>query len=905
MRSRLVLAALAVLGAAGLAAQPGPAFDEHLLEALTFRNLGPFRMGARISDVAVPAYPERDHRYTFYVATWSGGLWKTTDNGTTFTPIFDGVGSPAIGDVALAPTAPAIVWVGTGDAFTSRSSLAGDGVYRSTDGGRTWTHRGLAATQHVARIVIDPRDPDVVYVAAMGRLYSENEDRGVFKTTDGGDSWQKVLYVDERTGVIDLVIDPRRPDVLYAATYEKQRLPWQLVNGGPGSGIYRTADAGGTWEKLEGGLPSGRVGRIGLDIYPPDPDIVYAVVENANPRSPTSDPSARAEMIGGEVYRTDDGGRRWVKMNADTDNVSRKGPYYFSQIRVDPNDDQRLFVTGETLGSSTDGGRTWRDITWPPRTLFSGIFGDVRTLWIDPADSERLLLGSDGGVYMSYDGGRTSDHYANLPLGEVYFVGADMEDPYNIYAGLQDHENWRGPSRTPTGEITSRDWVAVGDGDGMATVPDPVDSRWLYTTRHYGGHARVDQQGGYRIRLAPEAPPGQPEYRFQWETPVTVSPHDSRVVFTGAQVLLRSEDRGDHWTAISPDLSTNPADRILPSSEGGLPGGIPWFAISSIAESPITAGLLWVGTSDGRVHLTRDGGDTWTDMTARLTALGGREDAYVSRVVASAHVEGRAYVSKSGYKFDDFRPFLFRTDDYGATWTSMAANLPDQPINVVYEDRTNADLLFVGNDRGLWVSIDRGARWVRMNNNIPDVAIRDLLVHPRDNDLIVGSYGRGLWVTDVSVLQEMTASVLAEDVHLFAVEPTSQYITWAFGANDYLFGQRHLQTPNPPNGMVIRYYLKTGRNGPATVVIADAEGREVGRVRGTTEAGLNAVTWNMRAGGGRGRGSSGSGGSPLDQLVPPGLYQVRLEVGDAQLTRPARITVTIGWPLGVTPRVIR
>ena len=914
MRFRLTIVATIValagfMPAAGTQSQP--AFNERLLQAFTFRNIGPFRMQARIAAIAVPASPAKDHLYTFYVAPWIGGVWKTTNNGTTFEPVFDAQGTLSIGAVTLAPSNPDVVWVGTGDAFTSRSSYAGDGIYKSPDAGRTWKHMGLKDSHHIARIAVDPVNPDVVYVAAMGHLYSTNAERGVFKTTNGGVSWEKVLYVNEGVGAIDLVLDPKHPGVLYAAMYDKQRLPWQIVNGGPGTGIYKTTDSGRTWTKLGGGLPTGRIGRIGLALYPRNPDILYAVVENENP-SATAPPPARPGVvatIGGEVYRTDDGGRTWKKMTADDYNVSPKGPYYFSQIFVDPNNDQNIFVTQDGFRHSIDGGRTWN----APR-VFPRMFGDVRTLWIDPENSDRMIQGSDGGIAISYDGGKTSDSFSNMPLGSVYALGVDMEEPYNVYAGLQDHENWRGPSNAAAGRITEQDWLAVGDGDGIFTIVDPTDSRWLYTTREYGGHTRLDQKLGYETLIQPRAEPGKPPYRFLWEPPILISPHHSNVLYAGAQMLLRSVDRGDHWTEISPDLSTHPADRILPESEGGVPGGIPWFAISSISESPIAAGLIWAGTSDGQIHVTRDDGATWTDLTPHVNALGGRADAYVSRVQASSHVAGRAYLSKSGYKFDDGRPFVYTTDDYGATWRPIAGNLPDQPVNVVCEDRRNPNLLFVGNDAGVFVSIDRGARWVRMNNtvgaagSVPTVPVHDLLIHPRQNDLIVGTYGRGIFITNITPLQEMTDATLAEDVHLFATPPTVQRITWSFGANDYLFGQRNFQTPNEPNGMVIRYYLKAADAARATVVITNSSGREVARLQGAASAGLNTVVWNTRlggAGGGRGAGGAPAGGSVLDQLAPLGDYTVTLTAAGRTLTQTATIAKTQGWSLGTAPQIIR
>ena len=905
--------ALTLGGTLAARTQTKSPFDEALLRAFTYRNLGPFRMGARTSDIAVPTAPAKDHLYTFYVSFWTGGLWKTTNNGTTFEPVFDGQSKLPIGDVTVAPSDANLVWVGTGDAFTSRSSYAGDGVYKSTDAGKTWTNMGLRDSHHIARITIHPTNPDIVYVAAMGHLYSENPERGVFRTTNGGKTWDKVLYVNETIGVIDLVMNPKNPETLYAATYDKQRLPWQMVNGGPESAIYKTTDGGKAWTRLRAGLPEGRIGRIGLDMFYGNPDILYAVIENQNPRAPGDAAPATGRggapaTYGGQVYRTDNGGQLWTKMSADDYNVSPKGPYYFSQIRVDPGNDKHILVTQDGYRRSLDGGRTWNA---PP--VFPRMFGDYRTLWIDPQNPDRMIAGSDGGIAVSYDGGRTGDHFANIPVGEIYSIGVDMEDPYNIYGGLQDHEHWKGPSNGPLGRVTVWDWLAVGDNDGIFTQIDPNDSRWLYTTRQYGGHTRVDQLQGYETNIWPQRPPGKGDpYRFQWITPLHISPHDSKVIYAGAQFLLRSPDRGSTWTEISPDLSTNDKSRILPESEGGVPGGIPWFAITSISESPLTRGLIWAGTSDGNVQLTRNDGSSWTDVTAAITTAGGRRDAYVSRVIASPHVAGRAYVAKNGYRFDDFKPYLYRTEDFGATWTAITSGLPNEPINVVFEDRKNPNLLFVGNDTGVFVSIDRGGRWVKMNNNIPNIAVHDLLVHPRENDLVVGSYGRGFWITNISALQELTDAVLAKDVHLFTIKPVVQRITWVFGANDYLFGQRHFSTPNEPSGMVVRYYVKSAPTGRVSVAIADAKGQEVARLAGTTTAGINTVVWNTRrdAGGGRGGPGGGGGGgrggpTVLEQLVPLGDYTVTLEVGDAKFTEPAKIAKTQGWSIGFTPTTIR
>ncbi|MEO7102301.1 MAG: hypothetical protein ABI311_03085 [Gemmatimonadaceae bacterium] len=565
MRLR-ILATVTAIGALLPAARTNAqdTLSERLVSALEYRNIGPFRMQARIADIDVPSSPRTAHLYTIYVAPWIGGVFKTTNNGTTWQSIFDKQTTLSIGDVTLAPSNPDIVWVGTGDAYTSRSSYAGDGVYKSTDAGKSWTNMGLKDSQHIARIVIDPTNPDVVYVAAMGHLYSTNSERGVFRTTDGGRTWRKVLYIDDNTGVIDMVMNPRNPAVLYAATYDKTRLPWRMINGGPKTGIYKTSDGGDHWTRLAGGLPSGQIGRIGLDIYRGNPEVLYAIIENENIRSNSVVPSAAgparsSPTIGDEIYRTRNGGVSWTKTNPDSVNVGPKGPYYFNQIRVDPNNDSTIFITGYPGGLSRNGGRTW-DVSFPR------FFGDFRTFWFDPENSDRMILGSDGGIAISYDGGKTSDALSNLPLGSVYTVSADNQDPYNVYAGLQDHEHWTGPSNSASGQVTEQDWFALGGGDGIVALPDTTNNRWVYTTREYGVPERVDMKLGYRKSITPRPDSGQAPYRFIWETPVQISPHNSSVIYLGSQFLLRSTDRGDSWTKISPDLSTNPADKILPES---------------------------------------------------------------------------------------------------------------------------------------------------------------------------------------------------------------------------------------------------------------------------------------------------------------------------------------------------
>ena len=872
---RRLAAATAILACAAALAARAPAHSlDDLVAGVTWRNLGPFRAGAWVSDIAVPDAPARAHLYTFYVATRSGGLWKTVNNGTTFEPIFDNQPVSSIGAVAVAPSNGDVVWVGTGDPASARSSYWGDGVYKSTDGGRTWRHMGLDDTQHIARIVIDPRDPDVVYVAALGHLYSFNEARGVFKTTDGGRTWRKVLDLGAKVGVVNLVMRRDRPGTLYAAAYEKQRLPWTFEESGPGSGIYETTDGGARWTRLGGGLPEGRIGRIGLALYQRKPDILYAIVENANPRPPTDaetqadrargrDPQPR--QVGGEVYRTDDGGHTWHKRSPDDVSIGGKAMYSFNQIRVSPADPERIYVTSDSVANSADGGRTWNDLQWPPRAFFPKMFGDVRAMWIDPQDADRIILGSDGGVQLSYDGGKTSDFYDNLPLGEIYGIGVDMDDPYHVYAGLQDHEHWKGPTQGWAGSVTLEDWITVGEGDGMYTQVDPTDSRWLYTTGQFGDHTRVDQRLRTRTSIRPTRPAGQPPLRFNWIAPIVISPHNSQTIYAGAQVLLRSLDRGDHWQEISPDLTRDDPVKIAGHNN------VTYGTITTISESPVTPGVIWVGTDDGRVQVTRNGGTTWTDRTPALVAAGAPDEVWVSRVFASPHEAGTAFVSKTGYRNDEFRPFLYETTDYGETWTSIAANLPERPVNVIVQDDRNPRLLFAGTDGGVYVTIDGGARWSALAGNMPRVPATDLVVHPRERDLVVGTYGRGLWITNVAPLEQLTAAVLDEPVHLFDVRPATLYTASGWG-NYELYGDRHLATPNDPVGFTVTYYVKTDLGAEVTVAFADPWGKTLHEVKAPGSAGLHDARWTFRR-----------------DRPAPGEYLVTLKAGNRTLTARARV----------------
>ena len=871
----LLLAAAAI---DRLAAQAPPALTEQQIGGFTYRNLGPFRAGSWIADIAVPDQPAKAHLYTMYVAVRYGGLWKTTNNGTTFTLVFPGATTSSMGCVSVAPSNENVVWLGTGDASQVRVSMPGDGVYKSLDAAKTWQKMGLPDSHHIARIVIHPAKPDIVYVAAMGHLWSPNEERGVFRTLDGGKTWRKVLYVNDTTGVIDLVLDRKRPDTLYAATYDVQRYPWRLVEGGPGTGIQKTTDGGKTWTRLEGGLPKAGMGRIGLDIYQKNPNVLYAILENLNKRSPTDEEARqdrarniepRDRLVGGEVYRTDDGGRTWRRMNAPRDDVSNKAGYSFNQIRVDQNNDKRIVLNQDSLLSSEDGGKTWTGLNWNSRNLFAEAFGDFRTMWIDPQNSDRMIMGSDGGVHVSYDGGKTCDHYTNIPGGEYYAVSVDMGDPYRVYGGLQDHDSWRGPVNGWSGRVDESDWVTVGDNDGMYNQVDPTDSRWVYNTYQWGGHYRVDQAAHTRTSIVPRRPAGQPPLRFNWTPPIRISPHNSQILYTGAQVLFRSLDRGDHWEEISPDLTTNDAARISP------PGStVQYCTITTISESPLKAGIIWVGTDDGKVQVTGNHGATWTDVTPRIVAAGGPANYWVTRVLASAHEPGTAYVTKSGHRFDKYEPLVFKTTDSGVTWSAIRSNLPPGlPVNVIVEDVRDRDLLFVGTMGGVFVSIDGGRQWAALRGNMPVVSVTDLVLHPREHDLVAATYGRGLWVGNIAWLREARAGAFGEEVHFFAVPPVTQPREGAWG-NYELYGNRHLSVPNR-DGAQLSYFLRDKPAAKVTISIANAAGQVLRTIDAPANAGFNRVEWNPRG------GRAGA--------APPGEYTATLQVGERKLSRPVVI----------------
>jgi len=866
------------------------AYAQHLEEAALarapWRAIGPAVMGGRIDDVAV----DERNPSVIYVGAASGGLWKTMNAGTTWTPLFDRQDVSSIGDVALAPSNPEIVWVGTGEPNNRQSSTYGDGVYKSLDGGRTWTHVGLRDSHHIGRVIVDPSNPETVYVGALGRLWGPNKERGVFKTTDGGRRWTHALFVDEDTGVVDMVMDPRNPQTLYAATYQRRRAAWSFNGGGAGGGIHKTTDGGRTWTKLTDGLPQGIVGRIGLAIWRKDPRVLYALVEHKE----------------GGTFRSDDAGATWLKVN-----TLNPRPMYYSKIHIDPQDDQRIYVLGASMFVSGDGGKTFVDPATGRAganqgmspTYDVGVHGDHHALWINPSNPRHLVLGNDGGLYYSFDGSVTWDKVNNIPLAQYYGIAVDMEKPYNIYGGLQDTHSWGGPSATrhQTG-ITNDDWFQINFGDGMYAQVDPTDPDTIYTESQGGNIVRFHRRTGDRRTIKPHPRAGEAAYRFNWTAPIVISPHNPKRIYLGGNRVFTSLDRGDTWTASADltrgeDRGTLPIMGVLPSPEvlSRHDGVGAWGTITTLAESRASAGLIWVGTDDGSLAVSKDGGANWTLLQDRVPALGKR--GRVSRVEPSHKDPATAYVSIDRHEYDDFAPYLYVTKDDGQTWTSLSAGLPPTGwINVVREHPSNPRVLFVGTETGLFVSVSGGEHWTRFTGGFPTVPVDDLVIHPRDNDLIVGTHGRSLYVLDdISWLSGISPGALTEDIHLFPPRAATVMQLWK---NESYMAQRQFVGPNPPRGAIITYHLTSAMPG-AKMVVRDAQNNIVREITAPGERGINYVVWDLRA--------SAAEGVPNARgpFVLPGTYRVQLPAQGGSVSAPVQVDWDPEFPLTDAERTLR
>jgi len=819
--------------------------------ALEWRAVGPKMVGGRVEAVAVAS----DNPATIY-AGGAGNLWKTVNNGITWTPVFEHQEAFAIGDVAVASSNSDVVWVGTGEVQPRFAGFAfsGTGVYKSTDGGATWHNMGLRDTHHIPKVLIDPRNPDIVYVSAMGHQWSTNAERGVFKTTDGGQTWTKVLYIDDSTGVIDMAMDPSNSAIVYAAA-------WHLPSGSQ-SAIYKTIDGGTTWKKLTNGLPKGPLGRMGLDVAPGRPSVLYAFLDN-QAKYEGAEPSQGRTVIGAELYRTDDAGEHWRRVNeTDLYEVFTIYGWKFCDVRVSSDNPDDVYILGNRGYHSTDGGRTFspfgEQILRLHDTEGKVLHLDQHEIWIDPRNPNRVIVGNDGGLFMSYDRAHTWLHMNNLPISQFYAVATDMQQPYVIYGGTQDDAAVYGPSDVPIADAAADLWHHVyldrwTGGDSFVTLPDPTDPNIVYYEHQNGDLRRMDITGSSvqtsrAADVRPRAAAGEPEWRFGWYMPFVISHHNRETLYAGGNKLLMSLDRGDHWQAISPDLS-EPA--------GGDRAVVPYGTITMIGESSVKPGLLYVGTEAGAVWLTKNNGATWTNVSGDLPRK------WVTRVIPSRWNPATVYVGMSGYRTDDFRPYLYVSRDFGTTWRSIAANLPAESINVVREDPRNPNVLYVGTDLGVYASLDRGGSWVSLAANLPSTPVEDLVVHPRDDEIVIGTHGRGVFVLDARPVQQWSEATKS-GLRLFAVRPT------AVRDGDDIEPSRNRAEER------LLFYLQNAQ--PVTIVITDPDRHVVRKLTVEGHQGLNALVWDGQV---EDRSSPGGGweGPMRLRYAAPGVYRVRIAAG--------------------------
>jgi photosystem II stability/assembly factor-like uncharacterized protein len=864
--------------ARGPAAGPvGPAglSDSALVATLKLRSIGPAVFSGRIEDIAVVPPPVGGGALgtVFYIGAASGGVWKTTNGGMSFTSLFDDVGPGSIGAVAVAPSAPQTVWVGTGEDNNLRSSSYGDGVYKSTDGGMTWTHMGLRTSQHVARIRVHPTKPDVVWVAAVGPLWAAGGERGVFKTTDGGKTWRNVLAVDTNTGAADLVLDPSNPDVMYAATHQRERRAYNFVGGGPGSGVWKSTDGGETWTRLANGLPKSDIGRIGLDVSMSHPSTVYAITEGSEQG----------------LYRTDDGGANWRKVS-DIASI----PWYFGDINVDPEDPETVYHLGVQMQVSHDGGATWQNAG-------RGTHSDHHALWINPENPAHLILGNDGGLYVSIDRGASWDFAVNLPLAQYYALGLDMAEPfYNIAGGTQDNSTWGGPSRTRSPEgIFNSDWYGMAGGDGFYAAIDPTDPDIAYVESQEGVILRYDRRTGDRKGIQPQAPEGERPYRFNWSGPIKISPWDHNTVYFAGNYLFKSTDRGDTWKRLGEDLTRDINEDSLPlmgkvQAKGAVSlheGVVDFGTISDVDISPLQRGMLVTGSDDGVVATSTDDGASWT---RQMKFPGVPDTAYVSKVRFSRHDAAVVYVTFDNHRSNDFKPYVIRSADGGKSWTNISNNLPAFGNVVAFaEHHANADLLFVGTEMGLFVSTDRGAGWTRIRGGLPIVPVHDLAIHPRDNALVAATHGRGFYILDdLAPLQHLAEAKAAQGAYLVPVK-SEWLITPDASPTSGTQATRDYAGANPPVGTTVSYFLKEAARDLKLQIVAQG-GEVVRTLEGPTTAGLHHVLWDFRMDAPysgppqtqpQQQGFGGFGAAATSAPVVPGTYTARLTVGGATQER--------------------
>jgi photosystem II stability/assembly factor-like uncharacterized protein len=858
---------------------PGSAkVDSETISGLGARNIGSAAMSGRIAAIAAV---HEGNRLTVYLGSASGGVWKSENGGTTYKPVFDKEPVQSIGAVAIDPTNPKIIWVGSGEAWTRNSVSIGDGIYKSVDGGDNWTNMGLRESERIAKILIDPSDPNTVYACVPGKLWSDSEDRGVYKTTNGGQSWTKVLKgPNASTGCSMISMDAKSPKTLFAGMWDFRRKGWTFRSGGDGetapsgSGLFKSTDGGATWNDLNAssasGLPAKPWGRIAVTVAPSNSNVVYAFIEAAPPRN--------------ALYRSADGGKTWEMRDRSQAMIWR--PFYFANLLVDPKDENRVYKPDGPLVVSSDGGQSFSGIG-------GGAHGDFHDVWIDPASTDHLITGDDGGVWYSYDAGNKWWKGDNLPVSQFYHVSLDNDRPYHVYGGLQDNSSWVGDSEYPGG-ITNGRWENMYGGDGFWMFVDPTDQNYLYAEAQGGEIGRVNRKTHETRPLKPLPRYKEGKERFNWNTPIHVSPTNNGTLYIGSQYLYRTKDFGQTWDRISPDLTTNDPSKQLQEQSGGVTvdnsAAEMHTTIYAIAESPRNPNLIWAGTDDGNLQVTRDGGKSWTNVVANVPNL--PKNAWVSSVDPSHHNEGTIYATFDLHTFGDMRPYAYKSTNYGKTWTSVIA--PGSPVrgyaHVIKEDLVNPNLLFLGTEFGLWVSLDGGTQWSRYKGgDFPAVAVRDLAIHPRDNDLVIATHGRGIWIVDdITPLRALTPAALASDVVFIRARPTVLKIPanggWANGDASYT-------GDNPPDAAVITYYLKKRHIfGDMKIEVLDAAGKVVGTVPSTKRRGLSRVRWSMRLKPPKvPPAASAAFGAAFGPRVLPGTYTVKMTKDDKVYTLPLQL----------------
>jgi photosystem II stability/assembly factor-like uncharacterized protein len=871
--------ALTLLASGGLAAQASQAtaikVDSETISGLGARNIGSAAMSGRISAIAAV---HEGNRLTIYVGSASGGVWKSENGGTTYKPVFDKEPVQSIGALAIDPTNSKVIWAGSGESWMRNSVSVGDGIYKSVDGGDNWTNMGLRNSERIAKIVIDPSAPKTVYACVPGKLWSDSEDRGVYKTTDGGQSWTKVLKgPNASTGCSMISMDPKNPRTLFAGMWDFRRKGWTFRSGGEGetapsgSGLFKSTDGGATWTDLNAasasGLPAKPWGRIAVTIAPSNPNVVYAFVEAAPPKN--------------ALYRSADGGRTWEMRDRSFAMIWR--PFYFANLIVDPKDENRVYKTDGPLIVSSDGGSSFSGIS-------NGAHGDFHDVWVDPNSTDHIITGDDGGIWYSYDAGNKWWKGDNLPISQFYHVSLDNDRPYHVYGGLQDNSSWVGDSEYPGG-ITNSRWENMYGGDGFWMFVDPTDSQYIYAESQGGDIVRVNRKSHETRPLKPLPRYKEGKLRFNWNTPIHVSPSQNGTVYIGSQYLYRTRDFGQTWDRISPDLTTNDPTKQLQEQSGGVTvdnsAAEMHTTIYAIAESPKNPNLIWVGTDDGNLQLTRDAGKTWTNVVANVPGL--PKAAWVSYIDAGHFSDGTVYATFDLHTFGDMRPYAYKSSDYGKTWVPLiGAGSPVRGYaHVIREDLVNPNLLFLGTEFGLWVSLDGGAQWSRYKGgDFPAVAVRDLAIHPRDNDLVIATHGRGMWIIDdITPLRALTPATLASDVVFVHARPTVQKILAGGG---WVNGDASYSGNNPTDAAVITYYLKKRHIfGDMKIEVLDASGHVVGNVPSTKRRGLSRVTWSMRQPPPRvPPAASAAFGAAYGPRVLPGTYTVKMTKDDKVYTTP-------------------